>query len=117
MKIRVLVYSGNKYFLKCFSNYIMETGSARFDCRFVSDAAQAAAFLSGQEADIILADESFFRENACPDDAVGLCISNRTRAEEPGGRYELNIYQRGRDILTDMEKLLGIAGGTVHRWR
>ncbi len=113
MKIRVLVYSGNKYFVNCFSNYIMETGSARFDCRFVSDAAQAAAFLSGQEADIILADESFFRENACPDAAVGLCISNRTRAEEPGGRYELNIYQRGRDILTDMEKLLGIAGGTA----
>lgn len=113
MKIRVLVYSGNKYFLKCFSNYMMETGSAGFDFRFVSDAAQAAAFLSGQEADIILADESFFRGNACPDDVVGLCISNRTQADEDGDCHELNIYQRGRDILADMEKLLGIARGTA----
>lgn len=113
MKSRVLVYSGNRHFLNCFSNYMMETGSTRFDCRFVSDAAQAAAFLSGQETDLILADEVFFRDNVCPDDTVGLCISNRTRAEESGGRYELNIYQRGRDILADMEKLLGIARGTA----
>lgn len=113
MKIRVLIYSGDPYFLNCFSNYMMETGSAGFDCRFVSDAAQAAEYLRGQETDIVLADESFFGGNVCPDGVLRLCISNRTQADEGGGCHELNIYQRGRDILADMEKLLGIAKGAA----
>lgn len=46
-----------------------------------------------------------------PSGCMQICISSRTRVDTPGSRHELNIYQRGADILGDIQKILSAAGG------
>ena len=111
MKIRTMVYSKNHYFLDCLSNYVMESANMDFEFSFFSEEAAAVSFLKTQRVDAILADELFLRGNAISEDSVQIGISNRTRVDIQSARHELNIYQRGVDILGDMQKILSAISG------
>lgn len=111
MKIKAILYSTNHHFLDSLSNYLMESPNLDFDISFFSEEEAAVSFLNTQKVDVILADESFLRENAIPMGIVKLCISNRTRVDLQSSHHELNIYQRGVDILGDIQKVFSAAGG------
>lgn len=113
MKIRAMVYSANQYFLDSLNNYVMTSVRTGLTFFFFKEEEAAINFLGDRRLDMILADESFLQKNTVPEDVVKICISNRTQLETQGKFYELNIYQRGRDILGDMLKILTEAGWTL----
>lgn len=111
MKIRTLVHSKNHYFLECLSNYVMESAGMEFEFYFFTEGDAAADFLKTQRVELVVADELFFSEKEIPSGCMQICISNRTRVDTLNDRHELNIYQRGADILGDIQKVLSAAGG------
>ena len=106
MKIRAMVYSANHYFVDCLNNYVMESANKDFEFSFFSEETAAVNFLKSHRVDVLLADELFLQENEVSADIVRLEISNRTRVDIQGTRHELNIYQRGVDILGDLQKVM-----------
>ncbi len=111
MRRKIFVYSNNLDFLDCFSAYVMESVKNGYDFSFFTERSLVDNALKQQQADLLLAEEDFLQKCDCPVDCIKVIMSNRTQVDRKTGRHEVNIYQRGRDILADMEKLIGIAGG------
>lgn len=108
MKVCILVCSENQYFVDCFSSYIMEHGKAGFEFAFFTEKEAAVSYLSSRVIDLILADELFFHEYEISGKCVPICISNQTKLSKEGFLQELNIYQRGVDILGDLQKIAAV---------
>ena len=112
MKTNVLIYSKNQYFLDCLSNYVMNSDPGGFDFAFYPDQEKAAAVLQSNSVDVLLADEGFLKDSAASRPGMlRIGISNRTVADPENGGHELNIYQRGMDILGDLRKIISAASG------
>lgn len=111
MKIRTLVCSSNRYFLESFSSYAMEHGGEGFEFSFFSDKSAAAGFLNEQKVELVLAERTFFEQVTLQAGSVGMHISNRTRVDVDTQEHELNVYQRGVDILEDMRKIMAAVSG------
>lgn len=111
MKISVIVCSKNQYFLDRLSGYVMDSANMDFDISCYQSETDALNFMSTHRVDMVLADEYFLRSNIISEDVVHISISNRTRVDIQNSRHELNIYQRGMDILADMQKVLSALGG------
>lgn len=119
MKIRTLVCSVNHHFIEAFSLYAMECMNTEFEFSFFTDKIAAIHYFESNKTDAILADEEFLVENLSVLKCVCISIANCTRVNTGEGCHELNIYQRGADILADLLKILSTAGdgcmGLGHR--
>lgn len=108
MKIRIVVCSENRYFVDSFSSYMMKHGESGLEFAFFTERKAVIPYLSSRVIDLILADELFFHEYEIPVKCVPICISNQTRIHTEGSWQELNIYQRGVDILGDLQKIAAV---------
>lgn len=111
MKTIAIVCSKNQYFLDCLSGYVMDSANMDFDILCYQSEADALNFMSAHRVDMVLADEFFLRNNVISEGVLQISISNRTRVDIQNNHHELNIYQRGMDILGDMRKVLSAIGG------
>lgn len=108
MEIRALVYSVNRFFLDSFSSYVMGCREVGIEFSFFSESDSAEKYLGRQRVDMILAERDFLEKESLPAKAVKVCISDSTRTNVEGGIYECNIYQRGTDIIADLQKIMTV---------
>ena len=111
MKVQVVLCSENHYFLECFSSYIIGKKEVEFDISFYSDFDSVSQHVNEKEIEVFIADEQLLKEIEIPKDIVGIAISDRTKVNFEGDYSELNIYQRGVDILSDIQKILSTLRG------
>lgn len=111
MKIQTLVCSVNRYFIESFSTYTMECASSEFEFSFFTDKAAAISYIENHKIDLILADDSFVSENVFSPKTVRVSIASMTIVNPEHDCHELNIYQRGVDILADLKKIVSTVNG------
>lgn len=111
MKIRILVYSRNQYFINAFSTYTMERNEIEFQFSFFTEKLAAMEYFDSQKIDGILADQDFWIEDSLPNKFIKIAISDRTKIDRALSYYELNIYQRGISILEDLRAILASVDG------
>lgn len=114
MKFHVFVYSADHFFIESFGAYIMENSGNEFDVSLYTEKAAAETALKSQSADAVLADQDFLvRNQESLQNSAKIAIAEQTGFQTHDGIYELNIYQRGKDILSDLKKI--VTGDTGKR--
>lgn len=108
MKIRTLILSSSKYFIESFGTYIMNCNDIGFDFQLFTDERAMENYLSIHTVDLILADERFWKDEF-PKDCIAVSISSVTKLNTDKNYHEVNIYQRGLDILQDLQRIFVLA--------
>lgn len=105
MKINVLIYSTDTYFIQAISTFIRNYKEITIIA--FSDEAQTNSYIesSEQSIHIILAPEKFLINLPQNVSALKLKIADQTEVFEKDGLYSLNIYQPGEDIVRDLKRI------------
>ncbi len=111
MKVQILLCSKNSYFLDCFSSYVMGKREINFEISFLSEFNSVIPCISTKKIEVCIADKECLDEIELPKGVVGIVISDRTKIKIEEFYSELNIYQKGMDILNDIQTILS----TLHR--
>ena len=105
MQMTLVFFSKDFYFLTQVSDFISRT-QKEIQIIIYSDQEKAYEYIAKNNDTIkaILADEYFYNKDL-PYEVIKIVCSNRTELTSENGRYRLNIYQQGEDIVRDLKKI------------
>lgn len=104
MKSSVVIFSKDSHFINSFSSY-MANRSSKLNLSFFTQSEVMLNYLEEHQVDLIISDADFIQNNVLIP-CKKASIANRTVLAEHDGESLINIYQRGMDILNDIEKIL-----------
>lgn len=105
MQMTLVLFSKDYYFLTQVSDFISRT-QREIQITIYSDQEKAYEYIAKNNDTIkaILADEYFYNKDL-PNEVIKIVCSSRTELTSENGRYRLNIYQQGEDIVRDLKKI------------
>lgn len=113
MQMTLVFFSKDYYFLTQVSDFISRT-QKEIQIIIYSDQEKAYEYITKHDDTVkaILADECFYNEEL-PNEIIRIVCSSHTELVAKNGRYCLNIYQRGEDIVRDLKKIC-LEQGVMH---